>query len=1148
MHKKILVGESLELAAATLSCIGDGVVSTDLFGKIMYMNQIAEEIIGLDANKAIGEDFDQIFTFFNKETQVVLKSPIKNVLENNKITGLENNTVILSKDNILKYVSATSSPVKSVDGISIGVVVILRDITRLKTLEIAHLNEENNLKTVFNYAPVGMVTLNEKAIVIQVNDAALLFTDNTMEQVLGKRFGDSFRCIGSTEDERGCGYGKNCLNCILKNATELAINQGKATRDIEFNKTFIVGGKEREFWFRASVTPIIVKGIRNSFITLMDITERKNIEIMAVESRDYCRNIIDQIPSMVWKTDESLKCDYVNNVWKNFTDISYENWMNSIHPEDIDRYLKESTEAMDTRTSYELELRLLRHDGEYRWCLTLGTPYYNLDKEFAGYIGSIYDITERKEVEDRLKRYKTTIENAQDIILYIDLDGKIVDANKAAAKTYGYSLEELLSLDIHAIRKNWGFTSKQLEKINQTGVFFEATHQRKDGSTFKVEVSTQGTDMDGKHILLSFIRDITERKKAENKIFESQLKYRSLFMNMNSGYAYYKLIYNEEQMPVDLKIVEVNETLEKYFGITKKYIIGKYHSELFPYNNIIMEEIKKYTYKLLRGESLYIDELYSTNRNRWYSASIYCPKEKDIVIIVTDITYLKQSEIKLKAAKEAAEAANKAKSEFLANMSHEIRTPLNGIVGMVDLTLITDLKEEQKDNLLTAKACTNSLLNIINDVLDFSKMEAGKMSIKNVSFNIKELVEEIIKTHSPRVIEKGLDLNYTFSSTIPQFLNGDPNRIRQILNNLISNAMKFTENGEITVTVKKITNINDEVELKFIVSDTGIGIAAEDIGRLFQSFSQVDGSFTKKFGGTGLGLVISKQLVEMMGGSIGVESEKGKGSTFFFQLKFKIGSPGVEKANLIPHISKTLKPLKILLAEDDIINQKVILKMLQEKGHRVEAASNGIEALELFEQEKYDVILMDIQMPKMNGIEAAQRIKQKENSGMHTPIVALTAYALQGDRERFLALGMDGYVSKPIQMDELFSTLEMMVSYQGKPVESLPNKVLLTEKGDVLFTNEIRQKPRDIIISILNEITDDLLLIETAMDHYDLVTIETMAHEIKIKSNEIDVNEIKDIAFKIEIAARRGILTEVHNYIQNIRSDLKIYKESSQLF
>jgi PAS domain S-box-containing protein len=364
---------------------------------------------------------------------------------------------------------------------------------------------------------------------------------------------------------------------------------------------------------------------------------------------------------------------------------------------------------------------------------------------------------------------------------------------------------------------------------------------------------------------------------------------------------------------------------------------------------------------------------------------------------------------------------------FLANMSHEIRTPINGIVGMIDLTLRSDLTEIQKDNLRTAKSCAQALMNIANDILDFSKMEAGKMSLETINFNLKELIEEVIRVHSPRANNKGVELNYIFSSTIPAYVHGDPNRLRQILNNLLSNAIKFTEIGEVNLLVTNISKTNEEEVLRFAVSDTGIGIKSGDISKLFDSFSQLENTYTKQYGGTGLGLVITKQLVEMMGGEIKVESERGKGSTFYFVLAFQPGkyTPASYKP---PHkVKRADKPLHILLVDDDMINQKIVYTMLSEMGHYIQTASNGYAALEFITKENYDAILMDIQMPRMNGVEATQRIRQLNSYKRNIPIIAMTAYALAGDEEKFLDLGLNSYISKPVHMEELFNVLEQIM-------------------------------------------------------------------------------------------------------------------------
>ncbi len=1030
MPKKFMVEENLEFITATLSSIGDGVIITDFNGKIVYLNHPSEEIIELNAAEVIGKDFDEAIKFVNEDTKEVIKSPIVFSLLNDTITGLEHNTFIITKTGILKYVSATCSPVKNAQGTKLGVVIVLRDITRLITLEQEHINEKNNLKALFSNAPVGMIIIDDNANVVQVNDAALLYINKKKEQVCGNPFGDSFNCANSYEDSRGCGYGIKCDHCDFRKAIELSIQCRQETKSIEYKNTLIVDGNIREFWFRASITPVIASGKKETLVILMDVTESKYKEMDIIKSRDYCLNILDQIPSLVWKTDTNLEYNYFNKVWYEFTGYPLEKtadfcWANSIHPEDLDKCIKARAHAVKTKDIYQFEYRLRRYDGEYRWCLAVGAPYNDLDGNYAGYIGSIYDISKLKDVEDDLKRYRKTINNARDIILFLDLDGSIIEANQAAIEAYGYTNEELCSMNIRSIRDNWGYTQHQLNQANAKGVFFEATHRRKDGSTFDVEVSSQGTHFGKQRIIFSVVRDITERKKIEKNVLDNQLKYRSLFMNMKTGYAYYRLIYDDNHKPANLMFIEVNEAFQKLFGLSKSKIIGNNHSDLFPGSiDTIMKYINKFFNKLVKGKSVQIDDYYSQQYDKWFEIAIYSPKENDIVIIITDITHIKDTEKRIIKARDFAESANRAKSEFLANMSHEIRTPINGIVGMIDLTMLTELSADQRDNLLTAKVCANSLLKIINDILDFSKLEAGKVTLENISFNIKNLLVETVKTHSSRINAKGLELHYTFSSSIPPLLIGDPNRLRQILNNLISNAIKFTEKGHIAISIINMPEINDEVELKFIVSDTGIGISPGDIKRLFQSFSQLENSFTKEYGGSGLGLAISKNLIELMGGRIEVESEKGKGSSFYFSLKFKVAHDKEQNASYIPKITKPLKQLKILLVEDDFVNQKVISKMLLEKGHALDTANNGLEALELFEQNKYDVILMDIQMPKMNGVETISRLKEKESATNHTPVIALTAYALQGDRERFLALGFDGYVSKPIQMSELFYTID----------------------------------------------------------------------------------------------------------------------------
>jgi PAS domain S-box-containing protein len=497
-----------------------------------------------------------------------------------------------------------------------------------------------------------------------------------------------------------------------------------------------------------------------------------------------------------------------------------------------------------------------------------------------------------------------------------------------------------------------------------------------------------------------------------------------------------------------------------------------------------------------------------------------------VQISVDDITEQRKAEEKMYRAVEATMAAYNAKSEFLANMSHEIRTPLNGIIGMVDLTLLSDLTEEQRDNLSTVKTCANSLLNIINDVLDFSKMEAGKLGIENVEFDFKSLIEEVVKVHYHRAREKGLELSCQLPMEIPDVLAGDPNRLQQVLHNLLSNAVKFTDKGSIRLKIDRIDSSKQFVKLRFSVADTGIGISPEEMDKIFESFSQIDGSLTKKHGGTGLGLVISRRLIEMMGGDLRVKSKKGKGSMFSFTLTFNVTKrAGAKKDSMKPKILETSKPgASILLVEDDEVNQKVIGRMLEKMGYQPDVVDSGRNALKRIEQKEYDLCLMDIQMPDLDGIQTAAMIrKDEQGTGRHMPIVAITAYALQGDRERFLAMGMDEYIAKPFRMADLSQLLERLLTGRGSPSfgPSRDNATVISKMDSYIQDYAMGIQPS------MDEIRRSLGGLEYAVSMGDTQGIEARAHRIKTLAGTAGAEKIKILAFRMQLAARRENMIEV---------------------
>ncbi len=503
--------------------------------------------------------------------------------------------------------------------------------------------------------------------------------------------------------------------------------------------------------------------------------------------------------------------------------------------------------------------------------------------------------------------------------------------------------------------------------------------------------------------------------------------------------------------------------------------------------------------------------------------------------IVEDVTFRKEIETQIAEAWKRAESANFAKSEFLANMSHEIRTPINGVIGATKILLASDLSEEHREILEIVQESANSLAIIVNDILDFSKIEAGKLEILEVDFNLWETLIIIKRVFSLEAVKKGLDLKLRILPGVPVTVCGDPNRLGQVIRNLVSNAIKFTDEGEVRIKVETIGEKDSGSWILFTVSDTGIGIWEDNIPKLFKTFSQLGSSYSKKVQGTGLGLAICKKLSKLMGGDVWAESRRGEGSVFYFRIPHR--KAHLEASQLKSGESKDFiieSPVaaskNILIADDNLLSRKICSHVLRKAGHRITTVANGVEAITRLEQEPFDLILMDIRMPELDGIETTKQIRaaSADRFDPQTPIIALTAYAMDSERETFFRAGINDYISKPIHWNKLFLKIAQATSSHIR--ENVPYQAQDTEHSNFVtdIRNLIARFPdqneflRELFSNFMEETPVAMSDLEAAVKANDCAAVRHAAHSIVNIAGFIQAHSAVEISRKIELAAEEN--------------------------
>ncbi|MFH1494687.1 MAG: ATP-binding protein [Pseudomonadota bacterium] len=725
---------------------------------------------------------------------------------------------------------------------------------------------------------------------------------------------------------------------------------------------------------------------------------------------------------------------------------------------------------------------------------------------------------------------------------------RVVEANQQACISLGYEHLELIQLqitDVESSIQDMFFWDSVRAGICSDIDDMESLYRRSNELFIPVEKSLRRIQIKDQDWLLLLFRDISAKKAQEEALEHSS----SLIAATLEATADGILVTRP-----DGGISHMNQNFSHMWKIPQDLLVQGDDRKILDFMENQVQDVALYRQRLSgivdKKDATEFDTIELKDGRfleRYLVPLIISGKLSGTVFSFRDITQRRQAEKELRRAKADAEAASHAKSDFLAVMSHEIRTPMNGILGMLDLALDTDLKIEQREYLDIVKSSAESLLTIINDILDFSKIEAGKLVLETLPFDLAVELNNAMRLLSFRAEQKGLQLDLDILPGVPTHVLGDSGRLRQIITNLVGNAIKFTEHGSIEVSVAPKTSGSKGGMLHFSVADSGIGIPRGKQAAIFEAFTQADGSISRKFGGTGLGLSIVQRLVHMMDGSLWLESEAGQGATFHFTAHFAPAPAALaEPVSKLPKAASPMQlgGLNILLVEDNVINQKLAQTLLEQAGCKVSVAANGIEAMVVQAAQPFDLILMDIQMPLMGGIEATQGIrKQESQSGGHVPIVAMTANAMQGDRERCLEAGMDGYIAKPLHKAQMFATImEVLGRLKNASFSAESTAHPLVEFDYALALDSADRDVVEIIGQLFVESCGDYLgQLKTAIAEAQVDQLGLVAHTLKGLLGNFAAEPAVQQAASLEAMAKQADLVQASFHLSKLEQEVAIF-------
>jgi len=1073
--------------------IDDMVFVADKSGEILYVNQTAVEKLGYARDALIGMKIIDIHPeVYREEASAIIRDMLGGIRNYCPLPIQKKNGEFLPVETRITF--GTWNGKNCIYGIS-------KDLSKQQAAL-------DKFQKFFNNNPSLMaVTRISDYTISDVNKAFLEKLGFEKEEVIGKKGSEIGIVVpaGNTDD-----LARELAETGMIESVELDMKN----RDGE-----ILHGV-------FSCTRIDNQGEVSYLSVFTDITEQKDMEMKLHAARENMQVILDNLPAMAWMKDEEGRFIDVN---KEFVRYSGRELHEIIGHTDFDVWEKElarhcSEEDQKVMESREKQTRVFKccKDGNVKWFETHKSPIFGRGRKVIGLTGIIQDVTDRKEMEINLemeKRFTDQMLNAiPDILFYKDVKGRYIGFNKAFEDQFpNQTREEIMGKtdrelmwdpeDAEYFVKTDKAVLEQGKQMSVEDMVTKLNGEARIIETKKVPFYNNDGQIGG---ILGVARDITTHKAMKEELRESEERFRQLFENMTNGFSLNEVVYDQEGKPCDCRYLLVNRAYEKATGRAGSSIVGKTYSEVM--EGIDEKRIQDYCRVAISGKPMTLERSVS-GEDKIISEFVYSPRKDQFAIIYEDITERKKLDEALIEAKQNAEQANKAKDRFLATMSHEIRTPMNGILGFLQLLEKTELTREQRGYVDNMKTSSNLLHSVIDDILDFSKMEARGVELENIPFNLHDVAEDAVIPFAAAAFNKEIDINLYIEPGTPEHVTGDPTRLKQVVANLMNNAVKFTDSGSVSVTISKGAETEESYEILFKVEDTGIGIPGEVIPKLFKPFNQADSSTIRRFGGTGLGLSISKTLVEAMGGTIGVDSVPNKGSIFCFTVRLgrRVGNLPVSLQEMDEY--KVLKDKKVMLVSGNIRSRGILASYLREIGMGVIELSEGSEAI---------AELMQSWKGRVHAVVMSDRIQDMDTEDLS---VALKSISMTKDIPQIIVAskmsnadgaGIAGRTTlpKPFRKRELLSVMAEEIEKSlnrkaetetGEPREEISRKEseksIYSEKPGILDGGNSSQRKQRILV--VDDILVNIQLLIAALEKdYEIIPAANGKEAIRIAHSE----------------------------------------------